>query len=190
MFCFKCGAEVAKDANFCQACGAAVFQPEAPAAQATAPQKSAAKLVEPGVKGWLKFLCISLTILSPLWVLAAIGREWNETRPYFAQWPSLETAVVYETWASLALVSFGVFAGYRLWSVHPKAVATAKLYFWVQVPVLVAISAMVIAVADLHSAGTNAMVDQSAKDVLRSVVNSVVWLLFLYRSKRVKATYY
>lgn len=196
MFCTKCGAENPNEAHFCHQCGQAIWHGASPApstsAEASPPPHKATvstSTVEPGVKGWLKFLCFSLTILTPLLAMGLLSKEWGDTKQYFDTWPSLRTAVIVEIWLTVALAGFGAMAGYRLWTLHPRAVSTAKLYFWVQGFAVIGISMTVIAIADMPDAGRDAMIQESVKSVVRAFFNSLVWLLYLSRSKRVKATY-
>jgi hypothetical protein len=202
VFCTKCGAENPADAKFCQKCGQEVWHGasaspadsvicEIPVSPSSKAHKATTGLsdLEPGVKGWLKFLCISLTILSPLVALGVLGKEWGDTKQYFYNWPSLKTAVVTEIWLTAALVSYGVFAGYRLCTLHPLAVTTAKRFLWLQCVGVVAISALVIVIADLPDVGRNAMMEESFKSAFRTFINSAIWLAFLSKSKRVKVTY-
>lgn len=201
MFCTKCGAENPADANFCLKCGQEIWHglgaPQTPAATSAAqPDRLAPSVkpiadsgVEPGVKGWLKFLCFSLTVLSPLLALGLLANEWKDTSQYFDDWPSLKNAVVTEIWLTATLVGYGAFAGYRLWTIHPLAVPTAKRFLWLQCVGVVVISSLVIAIADLPEVGRNAMVEESVKSAFRAFFNSAIWLVFLHKSKRVKATY-
>lgn len=110
MFCTQCGSLNPDQARFCHKCGKSIWLAQEsktpiepvglndspPIALRKSTQNKAQKQdgAKKGVKGWLLFLCISLTILSPLFVLGQIFMEWTATEPYFVDYPGLEDAVV------------------------------------------------------------------------------------------------
>src|SRR5215471_14786810 len=81
-----------------------------------------------GVKGWLVFFCISLTILNPLFTLANLSNGYNAVSQVADRLPGLMTATVVDSVLSLVIMALGIFAGVSLWAVKPNAVQVAKLY--------------------------------------------------------------
>jgi hypothetical protein len=81
-----------------------------------------------GVKGWLLFFCISLTILSPLFTLANIARSFSAANRVEDALPGFMTANIIDTVLTLTIMALGIFAGAALWAVKPKAVRVAKLF--------------------------------------------------------------
>jgi hypothetical protein len=164
--------------------------PDAPSHQSSAPADvSGPDTALKGVKGWLLFFCVSLTILAPLATLGQLGMEWNETAPYFTRFPSLHTAVMLETLMSIGLMAFSIYAGSALWSVKPKAVKIAKNYLLTMLAYSIVSPFVIIGVADLPSAATSAMTAEGAKQAFRGLIGFAIWFTYLNRSKRVRATY-
>ena len=87
MFCSKCGTQALSDAMFCFNCGAALqvevaVQPPAVAEVATAAlgATAASSMAEPEyatVKGWLWWLCVCLTVVTPLATIAVLFNSWS-----------------------------------------------------------------------------------------------------------------
>ncbi len=142
-----------------------------------------------GVHGWLKFLCVVLTLVAPLYVLIYYAKN----RLLFAMILRLSDTVVSHPGAFLAACTlhpklagsvlmqlgtpvctvYGAIAGYRLWRIRPNAVAFAKAFY------LVGGGVAVIALI---------LMGQSHR-ILFAAVPSVCWWLYLSLSKRVANTY-
>jgi hypothetical protein len=127
-----------------------------------------------GVRGWLRFFCITLTIILPLSIIAPLGKIttsdiWHDFRPGF---------VIAEV-LLLILAGFPIYVGVCLWRVRPGAVRKVKIFLW---------CLFVINTAIIILAFASGPVDDGAK-LLASGGYSLVWLAYLSRSKRVEATY-
>lgn len=122
-----------------------------------------------GVRGWLLFLCVSLTIWTPLKTLADIGQAGR----------TLATASLAD-WFVIAFSGYGVYAGVSLWRISKGAVRKAQVFFYI---------AFLLAV--LSAVG--AWMGRDYKTSLESLVaigQAALWLAYLGDSKRVKATYF
>ena len=86
-----------------------------------------------GVGGWLLLFCISLTIISPLINISSIMSNLSEVGKLGEMFPSLVTIIYVEVALLLLLTAFSIYAGYRLWTIKPNAVGTAKIYLIVLV---------------------------------------------------------
>jgi hypothetical protein len=142
-----------------------------------------------GVKGWLLFLCVSLTILAPLFTLGQLGIEWRDTVRYFEALPGLRRVVLVETVLSIGLMAFSIYAGSALWSVKDDAVKTAKAYFVTMLIYSVAGPFILIAISDLPAEARGAMAAEGTKQAIRGITGFAIWFTYLTRSKRVRATY-
>lgn len=131
-----------------------------------------------GVGGWLLFLCITLTMLNPLFTLLGIfiGFQLIEGRVYESDF---KPYLYFDAALSLTFAGYGVYAGISLWSLRPNAVTVAKIYLIVR-----SFYALAIAVL-LLTAG----VPVSLGSVSLGISICGLWLNYLTRSERVKATY-
>jgi hypothetical protein len=127
-----------------------------------------------GVRGWLRFFCITLTVFFPLSIIAALGRittsdMWHDFRPGF---------VIAEV-LCFTLAGFPIYVGVCLWRVRQRAVRKARIFLWCVFVINVVIALLAFASGSL---------DDGAK-ILASVGYPLVWLAYLSSSKRVKATF-
>lgn len=207
MFCTQCGSKNPEDARFCHKCGQSVWQPQELMPTPTKPivlneiartsiSTSSSGHVRGkqnealnGVKGWLLFLCISLTILSPLYTLGQLGVEWRDTEPLFGAFPSLKDAVVFESLCMVGLMAFSIYAGSVLWSVKPGAVKVAKNYFLVLLLYSLVFPFVLSAIADLPSVADNEIAKEGVKNAIRGILAFAIWFTYLNKSRRVRATY-
>ena len=118
-----------------------------------------------GVRGWLLFLCVVLTIGTPLVVLL-----YSNT--------SFVTGYALRGVLALGYGGFAFYCGRLLWKKNPKGVAYTQylLYFHL---------GRVSIMAGTHAA----MKGYGGLMVLVQVGVAVAWLLYLSKSKRVKNTY-
>ena len=141
-----------------------------------------------GVRGWLLLLCIYLAIVMPvIAILGAIGVLQLATRA-----PDLRATLISEGVSALALAGFAAYAGWALFRMHPNAVKIAKAYLITMLVLsilgLILASAFVVSQtpdnAPLNTLRTSAMVA-----ILWPAILSMAWLVYLQRSKRVRATF-
>jgi hypothetical protein len=143
-----------------------------------------------GVKGWLGVLCFLLTIFSPLYAIGQAGRSWEAGEPYFAAFPGLRAAVALEVFLTICLAVYSVGAGAALWLRQPTAVKTVEAYLRTVMIFAVTCPIVVIGVANLPAAATEAMVEQAVIGGFLAILNAALWLMYLRKSKRVQATFY
>lgn len=199
-YCSSCGMEVLVTMRICPRCGNRSFDSTQPAIQpsstpptaATSPlpnsniyQAPAGNIgIAPGVKGWLLFFCISLTILTPLSALVGIIIEWNVTKHYFGVIPNLENAVMLKIFATIVLSIFSIYSGIQLWTVKVNAVSKAKKFLFVSLAFGLIVPSVFIAMVSLPN-----LISDAIKIAFGSIVHFAVWFLYLQRSKRIKATF-
>lgn len=145
-----------------------------------------------GVGGWLLFLCVVLTIISPLAAFTSTLKEisdiesTNKALSIEAKWSDFKVAL----WMTVAIQqSIGFSAGYILGISLPSSIRYAIFAIWFSGPVMT-----------LISVGTLGRIADRAFDYDYSVALTtqlpghiafaVVWTIYLKVSKRVKNTYF
>ncbi len=141
-----------------------------------------------GVKGWLLFFCVSLTILSPLFTVYNLISGINESKYLINYYPDWLTVVVIDSILIVGLMVFSIYSGIALWTIKPNAVRVTKNYLY-SLLAYVFISSFLPFTAGLPSQANEAMVQPVIMSALRSIVYFGIWFAFLQTSKRVKATY-
>lgn len=203
MYCAQCGIEMTSDARYCHKCGAVVATipkaeippdnksevPDQNIVPATSARRDSSNEDLKGVEGWLLLLCWVLTFVSPLLMVWQIGTEWKEVSPAFAALPILRTMVIVETALNLLMMTFSIWAGVSLWKLKPNAVRIAKSYFVTALIYSIAMPFILTGLVDLPSEMSRAVESEGAKQAGRGLMTSVIWLWYLGRSKRVRATY-
>jgi len=141
------------------------------------------------VKGWLLYLCIGLTILSPLFTVANIARGFSAASRLADRLPGFMTAMAIDSVLAVLIMALGIFAGASLWAVKPHAVRLAKLYL-ILVPVCTVLEVVVsLAILPSRATATFTFIEKSTISVLGSLFYAWLWSSYLKESKRVKATY-
>jgi hypothetical protein len=125
------------------------------------------------VGGWLLYLCINLTILSPIMMIVQFvaGLSGNGNM--------IEVLVL--CLLTLGPAAYSIITGVRLWTVRRNAVRHAKGFF----VVMACLNAILLAVVALTKS-------QNVSDytmAIRSLVSVAIWLTYLSRSVRVASTY-
>ena len=167
--CSICNTEVDANAIVCPGCGADLSETEY-----VNDSFSTTK-----VDGWLLFLCIVLTIISPLYsftnVISVLDHmpSLMKHAPEFASWAIIDLVLV------VGMMSYSIYAGTLLWKKKPGAVTVAKRYL-----IVFLIYSLVEAVIVLSFAKI-----EVGMDVVRSFIFVGIWYTYLIKSKRVKQTY-
>ncbi len=144
-----------------------------------------------GVRGWLLLLCIYLVIVMPLIaILGAIGALQRA-----ATAPALRGALVTEVVLELGLAILAAYAGWALYRVRRNAVRITKIYFIIMFALAIFGLITLLATAPVLSqpqdnvALLNTLRAPAMVASIRQAILSGVWLVYLQRSKRVRATY-
>ena len=155
--------------------------------------KPQAKRGPQGVKGWLLFLCLNLTIIIPfsflyqtncaLKIFYLPGMQLSQL--IFKQ-SLLYNIMSIAVMIFLAIMSF--YAGLSLWGLKKKAIKITKMFLITQLSLMVIIIAMRPFMA--FSLGGNA---NSIGDIIKGLIPFLsyfsVWYLYLSYSRRVQNTY-
>lgn len=128
-----------------------------------------------GVRGWLLLLCRLLIVFHPLSLAITAAGALNAVAVR-------GTAVVLILVLRLVVVGFGMAAGRALQTLQPGAVTLARL-------ALVASAATDLFVYTTPYFPNNRLPGDTVYYVAASLAYHGAWLLYLARSKRVRATY-
>ena len=183
MFCARCGGQIPDISEMCPLCGreATLNLPPPPplpaAAAAPAPaqirwpddsQQFRAPVRRPdleGIGGWLLFFCVSMTVLTPLFILARVGGSGFEV-----------TTII-----DLSFSAFGLFVGIMVWTVS----AHAFLLLWIYFGLSAALQVLAI-VASFLAPEQN---PEQMFQLFRGLILTFVWFLYFKKSDRVQATF-
>jgi hypothetical protein len=141
-----------------------------------------------GVRGWLLFFCLSLTVFSPIASCVSLWFGYQSVSQYADMYPGIKRVAMIDFPISIAMMCFSIYAGVALWRRKQNAVRIAKAYL------LTFFGYTVVAVfmpfmAGLPSAANEAMILEVIKGLARNALYVSIWYMYLKQSKRVRATY-
>lgn len=144
-----------------------------------------------GIHGWLRFFVISLGILGPALSLGRAAGNFRGDEMVYAALASVPAWATYKTvvWLTLALFSaFSIYAALKLRFVwKPASVMLAKIAV-VSWPVCSLAVGVVIPMAILGDEELS-LDPKFVGSFLALIISTVVWLAYLSKSKRIRATY-
>lgn len=145
------------------------------------------------VWGWLLVLCLILTVISPVGNVVLLFLKSIQARSLLERFPDLRALLISESILAVGLTAFSIYAGIGLWMVRPNAVKIAKSYFIVLFSSQLLFYAFLARIM-LVAAGIPADVAVEVEFVsplykLGLLASCWIWISYLKRSKRVKATY-
>jgi hypothetical protein len=143
-----------------------------------------------GIGGWLLFFCVGLTILGPLFSVGQMISSWEHAKPAFDRFPSLETAIYWETLGCVTILIYGFIVGCIIWSGNSNGKKVGKKYLLIRLFgfVLIEIVALVL-MGDLPSQVVEAAISGFVTAGIRELVIFLIWWFYFKKSKRVRNTY-
>ena len=135
-----------------------------------------------GVRGWLLWFCIALTILMPLITSFKLVSLYIQLYPFFNTFPPLLVIFIVDFVLSIGLTVFSIYTGIALWRIRPKAVKIAMTFLWVYLGYSILISLLPLLVG-------LPLPTEVAERIVLAMLSFAVWYSYLVYSKRVKATY-
>lgn len=141
-----------------------------------------------GVSGWLLVLCLYLMVLVPLLAVLGLFGAWQVA----SQSATLQSALIFEALFEFALAAFAFYAGLGLYRQRANAPSVAKIYFITMLTLgVLGLGIVLLGVVSRFSdpALANQLRGPALVAGVREIVLSVLWLLYLERSVRVRATY-
>ena len=158
-------------------------QPAAPVTTSTATASPGLN----GVGGWLVFFCVQLTILAPLFTLAMMSVSWEQVKPAFAEFPGLKTAIVWESFGSVALIIYGFIVGCMIWNGNPNGRDIAKRFLLIRLVGFIAFEFITLLL--IPAALTMAALGGVIVAGFPQVVVTLAWWFYFKESERVRNTY-
>lgn len=197
MFCTACGVEVIQGAKYCHACGSEMV---------TKTEKQA--VIDPvhcddhsetvsdnnplkGVGGWLYYLIFMLAVVAPilhLYVVYGDLRDYRSVEALHAI-PGFVDAVMVNAVMKMALAGYSIVCSYMLWSVTPYAVLNTKVLLALNILYAFFGTYVVVSFADLPPDVEKALYVGAGKELSGGIFGPIVWLVYLFRSERVRLTY-
>jgi hypothetical protein len=184
MFCKNCGAKLEEGIKFCGKCGVAVAGHE----QATASPTTISSPVKDknlnGLEGWLALVGFGL-LVEPfvlLYTIFSVNLPFLYSDNYqnvAANYPTLANLGVYELIINIAFLAALIYLNilfFKKRKIFPR-------YFIIYL----AANFVLILIDYLIIAGVNPSVD--ASDLGRAFIASAIWIPYLLKSRRVKATF-
>ena len=142
-----------------------------------------------GVRGWLLFLCVTLTVLDPSAVLINLFIVADAAKPYFTRNPGFFRLILVNGVAGITLSVFSLYAGISLWKRLPGALTVARKYL----RTVFGYSILAPFLPRLVGSTFHASRETFALTCLNSLFTIFylgIWYLYLNRSARVRATYH
>ncbi|HEQ71387.1 MAG TPA: DUF2569 family protein [Spirochaetia bacterium] len=143
-----------------------------------------------GVRGWLLFVCVYLTIILPLLLVLGLpveipsgenGGPDTVTRVYF-------TANIVVT---VGIVLFSVIAGLSLWLKKRFGVALARVFLLLYAALCVIDTVVLVFFNLVEVTGTGrAFTETVSRKILYGLLVPVALVIYLQRSKRVRNTFF
>lgn len=140
-----------------------------------------------GIGGWLAFFILTLAVFGPLSNAAAIWGLYAAPAPpgMADRWPLFRAVSAGEAVLSSAIV---LFVAWRLYARHnPASVRIAVVGLWV--PTLVIAPVSLLLVSAVLRVPLSTVLASGGLALIRPVVYSVIWTLYLLNSRRVANTY-
>ncbi len=143
---------------------------------------------KPKVRGWLLFLCVSLTILSPSLTLINLLNGYSAANQLSDKFPLLMTITHADSILSTILMTFSIYSGIALWRIKPGAARLTKIYLLIFLGYAL-IEPFLYAFAELPPQSNQVIIEEGIKGFFRGVVYVTIWFLYLSKSRRVKHTF-
>lgn len=142
-----------------------------------------------GVGGWLLFLVITLMIIGPLIALLGIYNLQSEFE--YALKTSRAAQQLYDRAfaGTVFSIAYSCFVGYQLTTASGKALSIAKWYLILTPILFIGQAYLMLSVTGLPASSVDAMTKVFVLEFSRIVLGSVIWYVYLVRSKRVRYTY-
>lgn len=159
-----------------------------PPLPASVPPEVPVQIEYQGVRGWLLFFCVNLTVLGPLLTTVSVASGFAASREYFKDYPGFLAMMIIDAILGLGITGYGLFAGIQLWRIRPGAVLTAKRYLYCAL-ICNAVEIGFPWMTGLPAEEIRAMVTANGRNAVRALIPFAIWYSYLKRSKRVQATY-
>lgn len=128
-------------------------------------------------------------VIGPLLSLAALSRAVTELEPMVESFPAFRELLNMTIFFTVVTVIWSVFVGYRLAKAHPNSPTVAKRFFILTPVFFIVQSFMMLSITGLPQASVDAMGSSLVIEFLKTFMSSLIWYLYIVKSKRVLYTY-
>jgi hypothetical protein len=149
-----------------------------------------------GVRGWLLFFCVCLTILGPLVGFGMMRAEWQESQVAFSQFPSLKLAMIGANFIKGVLLLYGFHVGWTIWSGSPKGREVAKRFLLISLFGSFGVALInfigVLGIGDLSASSSEHLTLVLLAlfyGIFGPLYGFLIWWFYFQKSKRVRNTY-
>jgi len=140
-----------------------------------------------GVKGWLLFFCISLTILSPILTSFILIASYGAFLSLFHDYPVIRVIAILciPGLINIGITIFGIVAGVKLWTKKPNAVRITRAYLTTYLLFNI-YGGLFFFILELlaHSVSGSYL-----RQLIGSVIYFFIWNSYFNKSKRVNVTF-
>jgi len=138
--------------------------------------------------GWLLLFAITLLVINPVMRLVGIVSSFGPVASVAANYPrfTITFAIIFA--CDVAMMVFSIAAGVAILRVRPSAVRLAKTFLLVN-PLYLFVATVALGYSDLPAKANDAMNIEGANQVARTLIYTVVWTIYLHRSRRVRGTF-
>ena len=154
---------------------------------ASRPQVRDPKLV--GVRGWLLLLCVGLIVFQPALTIRDLVELNGEMQRHSAALAGLDNFYLFVMVTSVLVTLASVWVGILLWRVQPGAHILARHFLLLRFAFVCLSPLSIFLFVDVPALGAGAVLGGAATEIGRTAINTVVWYLYLLKSRRVSATF-
>jgi Protein of unknown function (DUF2569) len=138
-----------------------------------------------GVRGWLLIFCLTMTV-RPLITFYTLTEQF----PVFTSSADPKAIRILYVCLSIAIVCFGWYSAFLLWTTNSRAVSVAKVYLFATLFYWILLAVMPFLLSpDAQTTPLALFFRAMQKGLPASVVYFSVWMAYLCKSKRVANTY-
>ena len=138
-----------------------------------------------GVGGWLSIFCLTMTV-RPLITIYTLVEQF----PVFTTDADPKAIRVLYVFLSVAIVCFGLYSAFLLWTVNRRAVGVAKVYLFAMLFYWIVLAVMpFLFPPETRTTPLALFFRAMQKSLPASTVYFAVWMAYLCKSKRVANTY-
>lgn len=145
-----------------------------------------------GIRGWLLFFCVAITILGPIGWMTNLSNGWESIDKLNYIYPSLKIFMWINTIYTLALIPYSIYTGIKIWKGNPQGKKIAEKYLIIRIIFttcsMIFLGAFLIT-CNIPGQAVSAGLEALVKGIFKELVFFAIWKTYFKKSKRVKNTY-
>lgn len=181
MFCKKCGKELHLNSKFCAGCGEKTFEKISELSKLKNPQRidDTDSSGYRGLSGWLILVILGLFITT-----GYSGYQFLDTFFGDTKYGENTGLFAYDFFSMGLLTALAVYVIYLFFA---QKSTFPKYYFSLLISLMV-VNIVTLMIASAYSVAGDDFAEYT-NNVARSVVQAIIWGMYIFKSKRVKATF-